>query len=46
MPGFDDLEDDDRFDEFRAKRRQKFLVILGLLSIGIGIGGYIIAFVI
>jgi len=32
--------------ELREKKRDKILVILGLVSIGIGIGGYIIAFLI
>ncbi len=32
--------------ELRDKKRDKILVILGLGSIGIGIGGYIIAFLI
>ena len=44
MRDFDDSFDEDEI--LRAKKRQKLLVILGLLSIGIGIGGYIIAFVI
>ena len=32
--------------ELRDKKRHKIAVILGLISIGVGIGGYIIAFVI
>jgi len=32
--------------ELRDKKRDKILVILGFTSIGIGIGGYIIAFLI
>ena len=32
--------------ELKDKKHNKILIILGLASIGIGIGGYIIAFVI
>ena len=44
----DDFQDEeDRLQkEISDKKRDKILVILGLASIGIGIGGYIIAFVI
>ena len=51
MPENDDFHDIDKErlqkeKELRDKKRNKILVILGLASIGIGIGGYIIAFVI
>ncbi len=44
----DDFQDEkDRLQkEISDKKRDKILVILGLASISIGIGGYIIAFVI
>jgi len=32
-------------DELQSKKRHKTAVILGLISIGIGIGGYVIAFI-
>jgi hypothetical protein len=32
-------------NELRAKKRYKMTIILGLASIGIGIGGYVIAFI-
>jgi len=51
MPNNDDFQDIEKERlrkelELRDKKRNKILVILGLASIGIGIGGYIIAFVI
>ncbi len=51
MPNNDEFEDieKERFQkekELRDKKHNKILVILGLGSIGIGIGGYIIAFLI
>lgn len=51
MPTNDDFQDNEeerlrKEQELRDKKRDKILVILGLASIGIGIGGYIIAFVI
>ena len=51
MPNNDDFQDIEKErllkeQELRDKKRDKILVILGLVSIGIGIGGYIIAFVI
>ena len=47
MPNDDDFQDEEeRLKELRDKKRERNLVILGLASIGIGIGGYIIAFVI
>ena len=47
MPEDDDFYDEEeKLKELGDKNRTKLLVILGILSIGIGIGGYIIAFVI
>jgi len=51
MPNNDDFQDIEKErlrkeQELRDTKRNKILVILGLASIGIGIGGYIIAFVI
>ncbi len=51
MPNNDDFQDIDKErlrkeKELRDKKHDKILVILGLVSIGVGIGGYIIAFVI
>ncbi len=51
MPNNDDFQDNEeeriqKEQELRDKKRDKILVILGLVSIGVGIGGYIIAFVI
>jgi len=51
MSNNDDFQDNgkeriQKEEELRDKKRDKILVILGLVSIGIGIGGYIIAFVI
>jgi len=51
MPTNDDFQDNEKErlqkeQELRDKKRDKILVILGLGSIGIGIGGYIIAFLI
>ena len=46
MSNNDDFQDNGKEEELRDKNRNKILVILGLASIGIGIGGYIIAFVI
>ncbi len=51
MPENDDFHDSEeerlrKEEELRDKKHNKILVILGLASIGIGIGGYIIAFVI
>ncbi len=51
MPNNDDFQDNEeerllKEKELRDKKRDKILVILGLGSIGIGIGGYIIAFLI
>jgi len=51
MPENDDFHDSEeerlrKEEELRDKNRNKILVILGLASIIIGIGGYIIAFVI
>ena len=51
MPTNDDFQDNEeerlrKEEELRDKKRDKILVILGLASIGIGIGGYIIAFLI
>ncbi len=51
MPNNDDFQDNEeeriqKEQELRDKKRDKILVILGLGSIGIGIGGYIIAFLI
>jgi len=51
MPNNDEFEDieKERFQkekELRDKKHDKILVILGLGSISIGIGGYIIAFLI
>ena len=51
MPTNDDFQDIEKErlrkeQELRDKKHDKILVILGLASIGIGIGGYIIAFVI
>jgi len=43
---FQDNEEERLQKELRDKKRDKILVILGLVSIGIGIGGYIIAFLI
>ena len=43
---FQDNEEERLLKELREKKRNKILVILGLASIGIGIGGYIIAFLI
>ncbi len=47
----DDFQDNEeerlrKEQELRDKKHDKILVILGLASIGVGIGGYIIAFVI
>jgi len=49
MPTNDDFQNIEKErlqkeQELRDKKRDKILVILGLGSIGIGIGGYIIAF--
>ncbi len=51
MPNNDDFEDIEKERlrkelELKDKKHNKILVILGLASICIGIGGYIIAFVI
>jgi hypothetical protein len=51
MSNNDDFHDSEeerlrKEEELRDKNHNKILVILGLASIGIGIGGYIIAFVI
>jgi len=51
MSNNDDFQDIDKErlrkeQELRDKKRDKILVILGLVSIGVGIGGYIIAFMI
>jgi len=51
MPTNDDFQDIEKErlrkeQELRDKKHDKILVILGLASIGVGIGGYIIAFVI
>ncbi len=51
MPKNDDSQDNEierlrNEQELRDEKRHKIAVILGLVSIGIGIGGYIIAFVI
>ncbi len=51
MPTNDDFQNIEKErlrkeQELRDKKRDKILVILGLGSIGIGIGGYIIAFLI
>ena len=51
MPNNDDFQDIDKErlrkeQELKDKQHNKILVILGLVSIGVGIGGYIIAFVI
>ena len=51
MPNNDDFQDSEKErlqkeQELRDKKHNKILVILGLASIGIGIGGYIIAFMI
>ncbi len=51
MSNNDDFQDNEeerlrKEEELREKKRDKTLVILGLGSIGIGIGGYIIAFLI
>ena len=51
MPENNDFQDNEverllKEKELRDKKRDKILVILGLASISIGIGGYIIAFVI
>ncbi len=51
MPNNDDFQDSEKErlrkeQELRDKKHNKILVILGLGSIGIGIGGYIIAFAI
>ncbi len=51
MPENNDFQDNEeerllKEKELREKNRDKILVILGLASIGIGIGGYIIAFLI
>jgi len=51
MPNNDDFEDIEKErlrkeQELRDTKHNKILVILGLASIGIGIGGYIIAFMI
>jgi len=51
MPNNDDFQDNEeerlrKEQELRDKKRDKILVILGVVSIGIGIGGYIIDFVI
>ncbi len=51
MPNNDDFQDNEeeriqKEQELRDRKRDKILVILGLVSIGIGIGGYIIAFMI
>jgi len=51
MPTNDDFQDNEKEklqkeQELRDKKRDKILVILGLASISIGIGGYIIAFLI
>lgn len=51
MPNNDDFEDIEKErlrkeQELRDTKRNKILVILGFASIGIGIGGYIIAFLI
>ena len=51
MPENNDFQDNEeerllKEKELRDKKHNKILVILGLASIGIGIGGYIIAFVI
>lgn len=35
----------DTDDELRTRKRYKITIILGLISIGIGIGGYVIAFI-
>ena len=51
MPENNDFQDNEeerllKEKELREKKRDKILVILGLGSISIGIGGYIIAFLI
>ena len=51
LPNNDDFEDNEKERlrkelELKDKKHNKILVILGLSSIGIGIGGYIIAFMI
>ncbi len=51
MPENNDFQDNEeerlqKEKELRDNKRDKILVILGLASIGIGIGGYIIAFLI
>ena len=51
MSNNDDFQDGEKErlgkdQELRDKKHNKILVILGLSSIGIGIGGYIIAFLI
>ena len=51
MPNDDDFQDIEKErlrkeQELKDKKHNKILVILGLGSISIGIGGYIIAFVI
>ena len=51
VPENNDFQDNEeerlrKEQELRDKKRNKILVILGLVSIGVGIGGYIIAFLI
>ncbi len=51
MPENNDFQDNEeerllKEKELRDKKRDKILVILGRVSIGVGIGGYIIAFLI
>ena len=51
MPNNDDFEDIEKErlrkeQELRDAKHHKILIILGFASIGIGIGGYIIAFLI